>query len=205
MAVRFYLLPIEEVVKDAQLGTTTRGPKYFAWRFDPDPPALLDGVSYEMRDYGLEPTALLAADVTNAQHQLLIANADVTAVPANLDNTLGANRATVQAALESLHIPADALTNATTYRQVLRGVMAIFALAQRFNGRVGNSGRLFPVGITLATTLGDLSQSVRNQLQSAAEELGYDYSGLTLQSTLRDVLKQIANQQSPSTMLGVTV
>lgn len=202
MAVRFYLVPIEEVSRGPG---TARGPKYFAWRFDPDPPALVAGVQWAMRDYGLEPTALLAADVDAAQHTLLTSQADVTAVPANLDAQLGANLATVQAALENLHIPGDVLTASNTYRQVLRGTMAIFSLAQRFNGKLGNAGRLFPAGITLSTVYSDLSANVRQNLQDAASELGYDYSGITLASTVRDVLKKIASQQAPSPMLGVTV
>jgi hypothetical protein len=203
MAIRLYLGPIEEVPTSTG---SARGPKYFAWRFDPDPPALLAGVTWEMRDFGLEPTALIATDVTTAQHQSLAAQGDVTAIPANLDNTVGAaNLATVQAALENLHIPADAVTGATTYRQIVRGVLGIFGVAQRFNGRLGQNGRLFPIGITLSTVLSDLSLNVRNELQAAAEDLSYDYSSLTLQSTLRDVLKVIATQAPPTSMLGVTI
>lgn len=201
MAVRFYLIPIEETT--APDGSSARGPKYFTWHRDPDPPALMAGVASEIRDFGLEPTALCAADVTPAQNATLAALPDVTVIPANLDNNIGAaNLATVQAALENLHIPADAIAAATTYRQVVRGVLAIFAVAQRFNAL---SGRLFPAGITLSTQLSDLSANVRGQLQEAATELGYSYAGLTLTSTLRDVLKALANQQAPQTMLGVTI
>jgi hypothetical protein len=203
MPIRLCLVPIEE--STAPTGAPWRGPKYFPYRFDPDPPALFDGVEWQMMDFGLEPTALLAANLTAGQVSTLAGLSDVTMIPANLDNTLGAQRATVAAALESLHIPGDALTNGTTYRQVVRGVIAIFQVAQRFHGRLGANGRIFPAGITLSTTLGDLSQSVRNELQAAAEELGYSYAGLTLSSTLRDVLKALANQQAPGTLLGVSI
>lgn len=204
MAVRFYLVPLEEGMNPGS-GNPVRGPKYFAWPYDPDPPALVMSVPWEMRDYGREPTALLAADLSPGDHALVAGMSDVTAVPVNLDAQVGANLATVQTALESLNIPADTLLATHTYRQVLRGVMAIFALAQRFNGRLGQAGRLFPSGVTFATTLGDLSQTVREELKEAAQSLGYDYSGLTGASTMRDVLKAIARQQSPSPMLGVIV
>jgi hypothetical protein len=195
MPIRLCLIPIE--------GDPNRGPKYFAWRNDPDPPALFDGVDWAMMDFGLEPTALLAASMTAGQVSTLAGLSDVTMIPVNLDNTLSGNLATVQAALESLHIPADALTAGTTYRQVVRGIIAIFAVAQRFHGR--HNGQLFPAGITLSTTLGDLSQVVRNELKASAEELGYDYSGLTLTSSLRDVLKKLATQQAPGELLGLAI
>lgn len=200
MPLRYYLVPISAGTSGPQ---PSRKPEYFAGTVDGGP--ALVTVDYEMLDFGLEPTGLVAANVTAQQHTTLAAQSDVTAIPVNIDNALGANLATVQAALESLHIPADALVSTNTYRQVLRATIAIFEVAARFNGLLGANGRLFPAGITLATTLGDLSQNVRNTLQSAAEALGYDYSGLTLQSTLRDVLKLIAQQAKPYTMLGVQI
>lgn len=202
MPLRLYLLPIEETFR---ANGSLRGPKYFAYKGDPDPPALMIGVDWQMMDFGLEPTALLCANLSAGEHATLNANADVTAIPLNLDALLGANLATVQAALESLHIPADALTSGTTYRQVVRGVIAIFLVAQRFNGRVGANGRLFPAGITLSTTLGDLSANVRGELKLAAEDLGFDYAGLTVASTLREVLKKLASQQSPQTLMGLAI
>lgn len=201
MTIRLFLVPVEDVLVGP---ASHRGPKYFKWRFDPDPPALLD-VPWSMRDFGLEPTALIAADVDTTQHALLAAQPDVTALPLNLDNQLGVSLATVQAQLEALRIPADNLLATHTYRQVVRAVVAIFAVAQRFNGRHGTGGRLFPSGITLATVLSDLPLAARQNLQAAAEDLGYDYSGLTLASSLREVLKKLASQQAPFTMLGLAI
>lgn len=195
MTVRFFLWPVET-------NGASRGPKYLPWRYDPDPPALLN-VPWSPLDFGLEPTALIAADVDAAQLATIAAQLDITVIPSNLDLQVGANLATVQASLELLNIPGDFVTAGNTYRQVLRGLIAIFSVAQRFNG-LGN-GRLFPAGITLATTLGAVSVSVRQQLQEAAEAKDYDYSGLTLSSTLRDVLKKLASQQAPGAMLGVTI
>lgn len=196
-------------------GILYRGPKYFECRAFREgggtAPLIPNDVvpKYEPRDFGLEPTFLLCADLTAGQIASLQALSDVTMVPANIDNQLGANLATVQAALESLHIPADMLVAANTYRLVLRGVIAIFDVAQRFETLHAVSptvgGRIFPAGITLSTTLGELSFSVRTQLKTAAEELGVDYSGLTLASTLRDVLKTVATSARNISMLGVPV
>jgi hypothetical protein len=200
MSVRFYLVPIETV--DRPEGGTYRLAKYFTVSRVPRASDLLS-VRWQMVDFGFEPTALVAADVTTAQNTSLAAQSDVTVIPANIDNTLGANVATVQSKLEALNIPADNLVAGATYRQVLRGVIGIFLIAQRFSAM--QNGRLFPPGITLSTTLGDLSQATRQKLIDAADQLRYDRSGLDLTSTLRQVLKQIANQQSPTTMLGVSV
>lgn len=204
MSVRFYLVPLE-----FSLDGRRRGSKYFPFLGDPDPPALMSAtIPYALQPFGAEPTALLAADVDAAQHTTLAGLADVTVIPQNLDSQLGANLATVQAQLEALNIPANAVTATNTYRQVLRGVIAIFSVSQRFYSIRGTSpagSRLFPPGITFATTLGDLSVDVRSDLQTAATQLGYDYSGLTLTSTLRQVLNKLASQPAPFTLLEVTV
>lgn len=200
MPIRFYLLPIEEF-QDADL--TFRLPKYVTMPRDPrGPQSIPVPPQWQYMDFGLEPTFLAALNLTAGQHATLTANADVTTVPANLDNNVGGQLGNVQAALESLHIPADAVVAGTTYRQILRGIIGIFLVAQQFHSR---SGRLFPAGIDLTTTLGDLSLVVRTKLKDAAEFLGYDYAGLTLTSTLRDVLKTIANQQMPIDFLGITI
>lgn len=199
--IRHLLIPLEQA-------GTGRGPKYFAYRSDPDPPALIQGVAWAMMPFGAEPTALLAADVDAGQVTTLSGLADVTLLPANLDNQLGAQLATVQGELEALNIPADILTANNTYRQVLRGTIAIFLVSQRFFGLRGaqpGSGRLFPPGITLSTTLSSLAADVRQDLQTAATELGYSYDGLTLASTLRDVLKKLASQPSPIKLLDVEI
>lgn len=202
MAVRLLLVPIET----GPAGH--RGPKYFQYKKDPDPPALIQSVSFAMMDFGLEPTALLAADLTPAQITTLSGLPDVTLIPANLDNQLGANLGTVQSELEAMNIPADILTTNNTYRQVLRGVIAIFSLAQRFyflRGIKPEGARLFPAGITLETPLNQVSAGVRSDLQEAAAALNYNYDGITLASTFRDVLKLMATQPAPVRMLEVDI
>jgi hypothetical protein len=151
-------------------------------------------------DYGNEPTMLVAAEVTNAEHTAIAANADVIVVPANLDNTIGANLATVQAALESLNIPADWITAGMTYRAVLKWIARLFLICQRFQGLAG--GRLFPAGITLASTVGDLSASVRQKLTQGAQSLGLDTSNITLATTMRAALKDLGNQMTLPISLG---
>jgi hypothetical protein len=123
---------------------------------------------------------LIAADVTIAEDALLVAQVDVTKLGDDLDAQLGANLAAVQSALETLSIPGSLLTAATTYRQVVRGLIGIFALSLR----------------------------ARQALSQCAAQLGYDQTGITLASTIRDVLVKIS-QQAPTggrgLMMGVEV
>lgn len=202
MAIRFYLLPIEQVVS----GTSTlRGPKYLPWRFDPDPPALVSPASQRNMDYGMEPVMLAACDIADTEHATLAAQADVTSIPANLDSVIATVNArnTVRSRLEAFNIPANWVIVGVSYRQVLRCVMAIFGIAQRFNG-LGMT-RLVVPGVTMSTPYSDMPVAYRNALVQAIDELGYDRSGLTASSTLRDLLESIANQAAPAEMLGVSV
>lgn len=200
MAIRLFLVPAEQITTPL----VARGPKYFRWRFDPDPPGVAVGDN-AFFDFGADDTFLVACDVTAAELSALQALSDVTVIPANLDNQLGANLATVQAELEALGLPADQLTATRTYRQVLRGVVAIFTVAQRFQYLDASDGRLFPPGITLNTTVGSLSQATRDTISQAVNDAGYTLTGVTGATTLRQVLNQLASQPSPIVLLGMTI
>lgn len=183
MATRFYILPIEQV-------GSARGPKYFAWRFDPDPPGL--DVRWGMMDYGLMPTCLLATDVTTAQHNALVANSDVIGAPVNIDSQIGAgNITTVRNALEALRIPAQTAVASDTYRDVLRVVAGVFQFAQRYHGEYGKS--IFDEVTTLNTTWAELSTDFQNELLATAATMNIDTSGLTANTTMRQILKRMAD------------
>jgi hypothetical protein len=199
--IRFYLVPVE-----AAPGFT--GPKYFPYRGDPDPPALVqlgdDGLSIhkEARTYGGEPSMLLCANTTDADDATLAALVDVTKFADDLDTQLGPRLAAMQTALEALNLPAQMLTTATTDRLVIRGIMAIFSVAQCMQGKGFN---IFSAGVTLSTQLSALPVAARQALQDCAAFLGYDETGITLASTVRQLLTKLVQQASPSPMLGVTV
>lgn len=194
MALRVYLVP---VIGDGLTPKTARRAKYIA----PDE-FFVGGIvgRYQAMDYGNEPMMLVAAEVTAAEHTAIAANADVIAAPANLDNTIGANLATVQAALESVNLPADWITSGMTYRTVLRWIARLFLVCQRFQGLAG--GRLFPAGITLASVIGDLSASVRQKLTQGAQSLGLDTSNIAPATTIRAALKDLGNQMTLVITLG---
>jgi len=184
---RFTLMP---AIGDGLTPTTIRRAKYV------DPDALRAGwtlAPYVALDYGLEPVFLVATDLGVSDQALLAAQPDVTVVPANLDATVSAGAlAATQAALEALNLPAQWVTTATTYRQVVGVVIRVALLAQRFHGL--GFGRIFDTGITLNTTIGALSATVRTRLSTAAQGLGLDTSGVTAGLTLRQALKLLGDQ-----------
>lgn len=182
MTLRYYLMPLEQI-------GTGRGPKYLAWRNDPT--GL--NVPWSLFDYGLINTCLVAADVTTQQHNSLIANSDVTAIPQNIDGNITAGAlSSVRAALETLRIPGNWVTTGHTYRDLMRMVAGLFMFAQRLQGI---SGRIiFPDNINLDNTWGDIPVDWRQDLQATADSLGYDYSQVTTNTPIRTILKSLADQ-----------
>lgn len=198
MTWRLYLVPVVETT-DPDDGKITRLPKYIA--------AL--PVSWSAQDYGFEPAMLVAADVTTAQHNSISGNADVSAVPVNLDANPNNNGATsVRNRLEALNIPAAWVNTSLTWRQIVRTVSGFMQYMQRVAAIRGvPMARLFSGGVTLSTQINQLPQVWRDALIQAANEFGYDISGLSGGSTLRNALKAMADQWGtrPLVMGGLTI
>jgi hypothetical protein len=200
MTVRVYLLPAVTVT-DAR-GHVLRVPKYFA---EPGqlPLAGLEDVPATSNDFGLQPTMLVVADVTPAQHTLLSTQGDVTAIPADITQNVSTTAlATVKANLEALSLPAGWVTTTNTYSQVLHAVMAIFQFAGRFQALTGLSP--FNGGATLDTRFNQLSQTVQDGIVNTAADMGLSTAGLTPTTTLRQILKSIADQFPPFTVGPLT-
>lgn len=178
-AQRFYLLP---KTGDGLSRATGFQPKYLEAAGIP----VLMSMSY-----GREPVYLVLVDVTAGQHTALSGNADVVALPLNLDTTVGGQLATVQNALETLKIPGQWVTAQTTYRQVVNMVERIFRLWQKLDGLYGMS--VFASGATLNTTLGQLTQTQRDRLKFTAGAFGVDTSGASANTTLRQAIKAFAD------------
>lgn len=174
---RFYFIPTQGT------GTST----------DPRRPKYLDGKSYSAMDDGFEPQMLVYGEFDAATDTALTANSDVTAVPVNLDQTLSAGAVnTVQTALENRNIPAGWISTALTYRQVLRTIAGFFRFFQRFNAIHGNV-RVLATG-TLDLTVSQMPVSVRTDLAATADSLGFDRSAVTGATTVRALLKGMADQ-----------
>ena len=192
--IRFYLLPIESVVLED--GNIARGPKYFQWRLDPDPPGL--AVTWGMMDYGLIDAALLVAEVTQEQHDTLLLNSDVTSPPENIDQNITSGAIPgVQAALETLRIPADWVTTAFTYRQILRMVAGLFQFAQRHHAL--HNEQLIDSQAQLDLRWNQIPIARRNRILATADSLVYDYSAVQNTWLIRRILKHLSDQW------GVTV
>jgi hypothetical protein len=182
MAVRFYIVPTETISTGIKSGG--RRAAYVSDLGLTTPPRSMF--------FGAEPVALLAADVTPAQHSTLAAQSPITVVPTNLSSTVGASLATVQSALESWNIPSQWVTSGMTYRAVLKGVATVFQFAQRFHGLHG--ARVFLAGITLSTTVSQLTQAQRDRLAAVSDSFGWDRSQVTGATTMRQLLRGAAQQ-----------
>jgi hypothetical protein len=150
------------------------------------------------------PSHLVAVDVTAGQHTTINGSANVISTPsADLSTTIANNtvRNTVRNALEARDIPAHWVNTGATYRSVLRGVACIILLAQRLS-RVG---QLLPNGITMDSTLGDLTQGQRDALEAAVVSLGWDPSGATGSTTLRAFVRGVSAQHLDDIFVGAEI
>lgn len=145
--------------------------------------------------FGFQGDCLCAADVSNADDTAIAAEADVLKVPDNLDATLGAGAvATVQAALEAREIPSQWVTGAFTYRRLIRIINAMFAFVTRFAAVNSFIQPLLSGLVTLDTTFASLSAANRQRLLDTAASFSFNTDGFTGASTMRQILKGVADQ-----------
>lgn len=181
MTIRFYVLPISRI-------GSSRGPKYFKWRHNPT------GIDcrWNIIDYGLIDQCIVCADVTPTQHTALAANADVLAIPANLNSKLTATAVnTAETYLEGIGMPAQWVSTTYTYREVLRIVAGCFLYMQRVTAILGRGITL--TGGVLGLQMQNIAADIRLAMQQAADEQGFDYSAVTATTTVRQVLKAMAD------------
>jgi hypothetical protein len=186
MALRIYIMPL--VLGGGPSGNGRKA-KY-------TPPG------YHLIPYGAENVCILAADVDAATHTTISADPQVSALPASLSNNLTAGAVSqAQPFLDGLNIPSQWVSTAITYVQLIRILGRIFQVANLFEASIG---KLFVGGVTLSTQFIDLPQGVRTTLIQIATDHGWDTSGLSGASTVRQVLKFMADQfTDPIQLLGV--
>ena len=178
---RFYLVPIETVTQGDRL---QRGPKYLAWRFDPDPPGIV--CRWSMMPYGRETSALLLAhDISVADDATLVAHADVYAFPLTLDEPI-APQDGLRTFFETVNVPTDWLAASTTYRQFLRCLAGLFQFAQRYQGI---SGRPLFESVTLDSRYRNLTAQQQGWFTQTAQSFGYTLT-INENRTLRQLCKQ---------------
>jgi uncharacterized protein YejL (UPF0352 family) len=161
-------------------------------RLDPRRPKYVveAGIAWSLMDYGTLPTGLVAADVTQAQHDALAANADVDAFAANLDTAIGAASTTVRSRLEANRIPTQWVSGATTYRELARFVAGLFQFAQRHAGL--HNEDIIGSG-ALDGRFRDLDAAQQGRIQATATSFGYTLT-TSANTPMRDVLTQMATQ-----------
>lgn len=153
------------------------------------------GLKPTIRGYGAEGFALVVVDVSSLDHGIISGNADVLSFPENLDGTPNASaRSQAITALEARNIPAGWINAGITWRQILRTVAKIIRITKDLNGAANLLGRLFADGRTFSTQFQDLPQPMRQRMIAFAQAKGWDTSGLSNTSTLRQILKFLADQ-----------
>lgn len=202
MPVRFYIVPnsvdfIEEHGSNGTAGYNERRAKYFKD---------LALIQPSIRHYGQEGYCIVACDLSTIDHDYVSQNADVITFPVSLDNTPNtANRNAAITALEARNIPAGWITAGMTWRQILRGVLKIILIIKDLNGGVEFLGRLFQNGVTMSTQFQDLPQDVRNKMIAFGNRRNLDVSSLSGASTIRQILRALAEQTPTPRLRGVTV
>lgn len=182
-----YLVPVETTN-----GGARRGPKYFSWRFDPDPPGIVC-TRLSLMDYGFLPSFLAyARGISEADHTALIAHADVYFWPANLQQSISPQD-TIKTFLEGINIPTNWTTAATTYLELLRSLAGMFQFLQRYGALSGINDPLFDATVTLDTRYRNLSAQRQAWFAQTVESFGYPSSIINQNSQIRQMLKFAAD------------
>lgn len=158
--------------------------------------SLFPTLDWSMYDYGDEPQCLVGIqDVPAATNTALLANSDVFAPPGqNLDVAVGSTstRNAIRTQLEADEIPGNWVQNTTTYREIIRVVGACCQFAQRYQGLVG--GRWFSGTVHIGNTFSTLNQQQQLGIRDTAASFGFDQTAIVGTATIRDVLKNMADQ-----------
>ena len=198
---RLYLVPAVTCWKGGIEIPGSYCPKYFTGN-----PSLVS-VEWGAIEYGYQTSFLVGCvNISQANHDLLAAQADVTAVPEVLDNTVpAAALATVQAELEALKLPGDWVTTAHTWRYVVRVVSHVMFFAQRHFAL--HNQKVLPGTQNLDLTWAELPLDLRNNLRATADDMGLLYDWVLATTTVRELLKGIAQQSDtvPVIVGGITV
>lgn len=185
MTFRLYIVPI---IGDGTKGNSRR-PKYFSDLT----------VDWSAMDYGFEPVMFVGADLSVSDDNFIIGQEDVTALPFDLSPHLTSNQAQVtRGVLEDLNLPSQWVNTTLTWLEVVRTVLGMFSYLQRFSAvyaeNTGNAPpSIFSSGVTLNTTFGSLPIAVQTAMIETAEEFGISTVGLSSGTTLRVILKTMAD------------
>jgi len=188
MTIRYYVMP------------TTENPKYPIYMYHGRWNTGGVNCPWAMIDYGSINECVVCADVTTANHTSLIAHSDVLAIPVNIDSTLTVSaRNSARNFCETYNIPGGWINTGMTYRYVLRIITAFFLYLQRVYGILGHSIN-FPSG-WMDLQYQQIPADIQAAMLQAAVEQGFDTSGLQPTTTIRIILKFMADEWGATPIL----
>jgi hypothetical protein len=183
MAFRIYILPMITVIDAMAPNGSVRRPAY------------TDNLKFSAVDYGSENVCVcLLHDLTQEQHDSIVSKQDVMSLPQNIDQnmTSGAVNA-AQSFLEGLNIPANWINTNRTFRDVVKIIVGLFQLNQKWSG-LTNGSSPFKEGLNLETKFVDMTTNVRSRLLLCFDELNIDRTMLTVQNNIREILFEFGKQ-----------
>lgn len=155
------------------------------------------------RDASKPGRMLVWADVTNAQHATVAADARVTVLPFDgadgrplpwATGTVGdlsaANRAALRDRLEALHIPLHGLTLDTPIRAVLQRVRRVLLIRSVLRSDDFSEG--------LETLVSTIPLAKRQRIATRLQAWGFDTTDIRGTDTIREALRRLAAQHSVS-------
>lgn len=162
---------------------------------DAYPPSMPQMAGRQYLYYGqLSYVLVHLPNVDQVTHDVLVANPDVIAFPENLSNTVGGNRNTVEAALESVKVPSSWITPQTTYAEILTRMRKLFQFTQRFHAWFAK--RVMNAIWDNDTQLDQLPGFLIEDIQDACNSMSIDHSGITANMPIRDAIG-ILSQRMP--------
>ena len=182
MAFRLYIVPIIGIGTEFD----PRRPKYF------ENAEIVGTQSWTCMDYGPEPWMVVGANLDTATDNLIVGEDDCFALPFDLAGFLSPAQVTaVQTKLEAANIPANWVTTAQRWIEVVRTVLGMFSFMQRLAVYYG--GPVFVGSVRLSRTFGTLPAALQAALVQTAESFGIPTTGLTASTTLRAILRAMAD------------
>jgi hypothetical protein len=150
-------------------------------------------------DYGSMDACIIALDADATTHATLTAHSDVLTVPANLDGTPSAAAVTTtRTALDALQIPSAWVNTSRTWRTIVRVVIGMFILNQRFwvqrGNTIGNGQHSIFGGLSLDATVSQIPAGARADLDIVCASLALDTSAITGSTTIRAMLQNFGLQ-----------
>lgn len=193
MAFRLYIVPVVGTGIGGGIDNSRR-PKYFLSDASGAGHVGIVPAGWDGMDYGFEPWMVVGADLSVSDDALIVGKVDAFAIPFDLSVTLTSQQVTnVVNKLEAINLPAGWVTTAFKWIEVVRIVLGMFSVMQRYQGLHGPNA-LFSGGVTLSTTISALPAQVRADFNAAATGLGLDTSAITGGATVRAALKILADQ-----------